>query len=67
LVADQTSDPSFEENARWVSGEISYKPSSALTLRTNYGTEKGGVRCTGGVCRYISPFDGMRLMLEVRL
>ena len=67
LVTDKTSDPSYDENATWVSGELSYKPSSLLTFRTSYGTEKGGVRCTGGVCRYISPFDGLRFTLEVRL
>ena len=67
LITDLSSDPAITENSQWVSGEISYKPSPILTLRTSYGTEKGGIRCTGGVCRYISPFDGVRMTLEVRM
>jgi len=67
LISDITSDPSVIGDAQWISGEIAYKPSPALTFRSSYGTEKGGVRCTGGVCRYISPFDGVRLMMEIRL
>ena len=67
LITDLSSDPAITENTQWVSGEISYKPSPILTLRTSYGTEKGGIRCIGGVCRYISPFDGVRMTLEVRM
>ena len=67
LITDITSDPAIEGDSKWVSGEIGYKPSPALTIRATYGTEKGGIRCTGGVCRYISPFDGVRLMLEARI
>jgi len=55
------------ETESWLSGEITYKHSSKLRLRGSYGAEKGGIRCTGGVCRYISPFEGGRLFLEYRL
>lgn len=55
------------EDEKWLSGEVSYKPSSNLWIRGSYGAEKGGIRCTGGVCRLISPFEGARLFLEYRL
>ena len=67
LTTDFTSDPSIVGTTQWVSGEIAYKPSPILTIRVSYGTEKGGIRCTGGICRYISPFDGIRMMLQARL
>ena len=67
LITDITSGFAINGETQWVTGEIVYKPSSILTIRSSYGTEKGGIRCTGGVCRTISPFDGVRMMLEVRL
>lgn len=60
-VSDESGDP---EN--WLSGEIAYRPSPRYWLRGSYGAEKGGVRCTSGVCRIISPFEGARLSMEVR-
>ncbi len=73
LVWDSSDDPTLivatAANARqhWVSGEFSYRPSGSLWVRASYGREKGGVRCTGGVCRVINPFEGARLSLEWRL
>jgi hypothetical protein len=67
LITDLTSDPALFGNTQWISGELVYKPSPIFTVRTSYGTEKGGIRCTGGVCRNISAFDGVRMMVEVRL
>ena len=67
LITDITSNPKENGNSTWISGEISYKPSPVLTVRSSYGTEKGGIRCTGGVCRTISAFDGVRMTLEVRM
>ena len=67
LITDITSNPKEKGNSPWISGEISYQPSPVLTVRTSYGTEKGGIRCTGGVCRTISAFDGVRITLEARI
>lgn len=72
VVWDYTSDPTqVDENGQpiqnWVSGEISVRPSQRFQFRASYGSEKGGVRCTGGVCRVINPFEGARITLEVRL
>ncbi|NQV14759.1 hypothetical protein HQ531_04815 [bacterium] len=51
----------------WVSAEISIKPVDGMWVRASYGKEKGGVRCTGGVCRVLNPFKGFRMTLEWRL
>ena len=71
LIWDTSNDPSLsdgsEETQNWVSAELSLKPMDGLWVRTSYGKEKGGVRCTGGVCRVLNPFEGFRLSLEWRL
>ena len=37
------------------------------TLGAQYGWERGGVVCTGGVCRFINPFTGFRMFLTSKL
>jgi hypothetical protein len=44
-----------------------YRIGSAHTLGMQYGSERGGVVCTGGVCRLINPFTGFRLSLVSKL
>ncbi len=71
IIWDMSNDPSLvtggEDIQHWVSGEVSIKPRDGLWVRASYGKEKGGVRCTGGVCRVLNPFEGFRLALEWRL
>ncbi len=71
IIWDTSNDPSLitndEEVQHWVSGEVSVKPMDGLWIRASYGKEKGGVRCTGGVCRVLNPFEGFRLSMEWRL
>ncbi|NQV30384.1 MAG: hypothetical protein HQ508_05815 [Candidatus Marinimicrobia bacterium] len=71
LIWDTSNDPGLSEGSNetqnWVSAELSLKPMDGLWVRTSYGKEKGGVRCTGGVCRVLNPFEGFRLSLEWRL
>ncbi len=44
-----------------------YRIGDAHTLALQYGAERGGVVCTGGVCRLINPFSGFRLSLTSKL
>ncbi|MCF7807953.1 MAG: DUF6029 family protein [Candidatus Marinimicrobia bacterium] len=71
LVWDTSDDPNLiagvNDMQHWVSGEISVKPLDGLWIRGSYGKEKGGVRCTGGVCRILNPFAGFRLTMEWRI
>ena len=70
-IWDYTNDPTQVDEAgqpleNWLSGEVSLRPTRDIQIRASYGAEKGGVRCTGGVCRVVNPFEGTRVTLEVR-
>jgi len=71
IIWDKSDDPNLNNgstgNQDWISGELSIKPFDGLWVRTSYGKEKGGVRCTGGVCRVLNPFEGFRMSVEWRL
>jgi len=45
----------------WGFGELTYKFTSANTLTVSYGSERGGIKCSSGICRYVNPFNGFRL------
>ncbi|HVZ38554.1 MAG TPA: DUF6029 family protein [Candidatus Kapabacteria bacterium] len=44
-----------------------YRIGTAHTVGLQYGAERGGVVCTGGVCRLINPFNGVRLTVTSKL
>ena len=44
-----------------------YRIGDAHTIGLQYGSERGGVVCTGGVCRLISPFTGVRFSVVSKL
>lgn len=48
----------------WMQGEVSYKVTPTNILTVSYGSEKGGLKCTNGICRYVYPFNGLRLTLS---
>lgn len=50
----------------WVQGEISYNINPANIVTVSYGSERGGLRCTSGICRYVNPFNGFRLTVQSR-
>jgi hypothetical protein len=47
----------------WASGEVTYKISSANSVTLSYGSERGGLKCSSGICRYVNPFKGFRLTI----
>ncbi|HEY6172529.1 MAG TPA: DUF6029 family protein [Candidatus Kapabacteria bacterium] len=40
---------------------------SSHTLLVSYGAERGGLNCTGGVCRVVPAFEGFRVGLTSQL
>jgi hypothetical protein len=44
-----------------------YRIGDAHTIGLQYGSERGGVVCTGGVCRFINPFTGLRFTVVSKL
>jgi hypothetical protein len=60
-LSNDKEDPSGKKY--WASGEITYKFNSSNSLTFSYGTERGGLKCTSGICRYVNPFKGFRLTI----
>ena len=58
---DNTND-NFDSSNSWESIGVSYKFDSDDTLQLFYGSVRGGLDCTNGVCRYVQAFeDGLRI------
>lgn len=51
----------------WPQGFISIKMGESHTLLASYGKERGGLNCTGGICRIVPPFNGLRLTLTSQI
>jgi hypothetical protein len=47
----------------WFTIEGGYRIAGAHNISISYGRERGGQTCSNGVCRYIQPFDGIRITL----
>ncbi|HEY3251586.1 MAG TPA: DUF6029 family protein, partial [Ignavibacteria bacterium] len=58
-VSTDEEDPSGKK--RWGNVELTYKFSSANFVTVSYGSERGGIKCSSGICRYVNPFNGFRL------
>lgn len=51
----------------WRTIEFAYRVGNDHLATISYGTERGGLVCTSGICREILPFDGVRLSLLSQL
>jgi hypothetical protein len=58
-LSNDEEDPSGRKY--WPQVEAVYKISSANAVQLSYGNERGGLKCSSGICRYVSPFNGFRL------
>jgi hypothetical protein len=64
LLFDQTNDPeilTFKDKKNWWGGQIEVRVTHANSIRIFYGSMKGGVKCSGGVCKFFPPFEGLRI------
>ena len=48
----------------WVEAELSYNLTQSNVVIASYGSERGGLKCTSGICRYVNPFNGFRLTIQ---
>jgi len=48
----------------WLEAEASWNINSSNIITIAFGSERGGLRCTSGICRYINPFNGFRLTIQ---
>ncbi|MCK4307342.1 hypothetical protein KAW50_03835 [candidate division WOR-3 bacterium] len=51
----------------WYGIGVKIEPSSKVFFEVWGGKEKGGLVCSGGVCRWVSPFDGFKVSLNMTL
>ncbi len=59
----------------WGNAEIGHMPEFFTSLRMGqshwlllqYGAERGGLNCTGGICRVVPPFNGLRVTLTSQI
>ncbi len=54
------------EGKEWRSAQIDWDITQDHRLTLMAGTEKGGLVCSGGICRYEPPFDGVKAVLISR-
>jgi peroxiredoxin len=69
LFFDQTNDPEIlflKDKRDWWGGQLEFRFSQANSLRIFYGSNKGGVKCAGGVCKFFPPFEGLRVDFLLR-
>lgn len=48
----------------WWLSEVSYKINQSNTVLISYGSERGGLRCANGICRFVKPFEGFRASVQ---
>lgn len=61
---DWTDDPEilfFKNKKQWGGIQCEFRFGQAASLRVFYGSNKGGVKCAGGVCKFFPPFEGLRI------
>lgn len=51
----------------WPQAFVSTRIGGAHTLLMSYGAERGGLNCTGGVCRVVPAFNGLRFTLTSQI
>ncbi len=54
------------EGDHWIGGELAAEIAQNHRLMVFYGRERGGLKCTSGVCRTVQSFEGIRLTYEGR-
>jgi hypothetical protein len=52
---------------KWYGVGAKLEPSSTVFFDIWAGKEKGGLVCSGGVCRWLFPFDGIKLKINISL
>jgi len=51
----------------WPQGFISFHIGGSHTILASYGAERGGLNCTGGICRVVPAFNGLRVTVTSQL
>ena len=66
FIYEKSSYDSPVEGDEWMGGELALTIKSEHRVILFYGRERGGIKCTSGVCRPVQPFEGFRLTYSGR-
>jgi hypothetical protein len=64
IFFEQTDNPEvlfITEKKDWWAIQAEWRFSNGNSIRIFYGSTKGGVKCSGGLCKLFPPFEGLRL------
>ncbi len=64
LLFEQTDNPEIlfiTDKKDWWALQFEWRFTKGNSIRIFYGSTKGGVKCSGGLCRLFPPFEGLRL------
>jgi peroxiredoxin len=64
LLFEQTNNPEvlfITDKKDWWAIQAEWRFAKGNSIRIFYGSTKGGIKCSGGLCRLFPPFEGLRL------
>jgi hypothetical protein len=61
VSVETTGDPQQTDEDVWVGGEMDLNFLKHHNLLLFVGQDRGGMKCTSGRCRYVDPFEGVKL------
>ena len=47
----------FNKSLTWASMDLVYNTFNSTQLSISYGSQRGGVYCSNGICKYVQPFE----------
>jgi hypothetical protein len=56
-LIEEKLDNIWDTSFTWASIDMIYNVNQNHQLSLSYGSQRGGVLCSNGVCRYIQPFE----------
>lgn len=67
LIGENRTINKYNEGTRWLLFEVSGNIGNNHNIILSYGSQKGGLTCSGGICRYEEPFEGFKISLLTRI
>jgi len=66
LSYEQTGSEDTSEGDHWIGAEVLFEMLKNHRFTLFFGQERGGLKCSSGVCRTVQSFEGLRLTYEGR-
>jgi hypothetical protein len=64
FILETSQDPSLTGKDTWIAAEASVTFMERHNLLLFVGQDRGGLKCTSGRCRYVDPFEGVKISLQ---